>query len=427
MKSNLSYRSAKDIKKHQDNSLRELVHYLKDASPYYQKVFEAQGIDVSHIRHTEDLTQLPVTTKKDLQQYNTSFWCVTENRIADFCTTSGTTGHPVIIPLTPHDIKRLAGNEAQALGTAGCNQHDRIQLTTTIDKMFMAGMAYFQGARALGATTIKTGPGSPQLQWDMIFSLKTTVLIIVPSFLLKLIEYAKAENIPFQESTVKKVICIGEPVRKPDFTLNALGQKISNQWNVEMYGTYASSEMQTAFTECHEHKGGHLIPELIITELLDDNNRPVKPGEPGNVTITTLGIEGMPLLRFQTGDIAYFHDDPCACGRNSLRIGPLIGRKDQMIKMKGTTVFPSTIVELLNSIEGITDYVVELTSDAFKNDVINVHLHITQNTNHHYIEERLRAALRVMPHMVYTDQDTIHNMKTAKSIRKIQHIVDHRQ
>lgn len=426
MKSNLSYRPAKEIKEHQDSALRQLVQYLKQHSSYYQKMFEREGIDINSIRQTEDLSQLPITTKKDIQEHNTSFWCVAENDIADYCTTSGSTGRPVIIPLTQHDINRLSINEFQALGTAGCNHHDRIQLTTTIDKLFMAGMAYYKGAQALGATTIRTGPGSPHLQWDMIFSLKTTVLIIVPSFLLKLIDYAEAENIPFKDSTIKKAICIGEPIRNPDFSLNALGEKIINKWNIELYGTYASSEMQTAFTECDKHHGGHLIPELIITEFLDDNNRPVKAGEPGNITITTLGVEAMPLLRFQTGDIACFHDKPCACGRNSLRIGPLIGRKDQMIKLKGTTIFPTTIVELLNGIDNISDFVVELTSDKTNNDVITVYLYSTPNINQKYIEERLKSALRVTPTIVHTDQSTVNNIKTEKSIRKTQYIIDNR-
>src|SRR6185436_6673786 len=121
-------------------------------------------------------------------------------------------------------------------------------------------------------------------------------------------------------TSVQKAICIGENIRKTDLTLNILGKKITEAWNIKLYSTYASTEMQTAFTECSEGNGGHYQPELMIVELLDENDQHVKPKEPGEVTITTLDVEGMPLLRYKTGDICTFDDSPCACGRTSLRL-----------------------------------------------------------------------------------------------------------
>src|SRR5690606_3508412 len=116
------------------------------------------------------------------------------------------------------------------------------------------------------------------------------------------------------------------------FNLNVLGKKITEYWNIQLYSTYASTEMQTAFTECHAGKGGHQQPDLIILEILDESGNQLPEGVYGEVTITTLGIEAMPLLRYRTGDIACYYQEPCRCGRHSKRLSPVIGRKQQMIK-----------------------------------------------------------------------------------------------
>src|SRR4029077_3419594 len=158
----------------------------------------------------------------------------------------------------------------------------------------------------------------PSLQWETIAKLKPTAIVAVPSFIHKLIQYAGEHNIDINTTSVKKAICIGENIRNTDFSLNVLGKKITEAWNIHLYSTYASTEMQTAFTECSEGRGGHHQPELLIVELLDENNQQVKPGEPGEVTITTLGVEAMPLLRYKTGDICISFDQPCGCGRTSL-------------------------------------------------------------------------------------------------------------
>ena len=200
-------------------------------------------------------------------------------------------------------LQRLAYNEYTSFTCAGGAADDIYQLMLTLDRQFMAGMAYYSGIRKLGAGIIRVGPGVPSLQWETISRLKPTAIVAVPSFILKLIQYAKEHAIDINKSSVKKAICIGENIRNTDFSLNVLGKKITEAWDIKLYSTYASTEMQTAFTECNEGKGGHHNPELLIVELLDENNQPVDAGKPGEVTITTLGVEGMPLLRYKTGDI----------------------------------------------------------------------------------------------------------------------------
>ena len=115
--------------------------------------------------------------------------------------------------------------------------------------------------------------------------------------------------------------------------------------------------MQTAFTDCEHGNGGHHHPELIIVELLDHDNHPVAEGQPGEVTITTLGVEGMPLCRYKTGDVCQAYNSPCPCGRTTLRLGPVLGRKQQMIKLKGTTLYPPAVFDVINQVNEVTDYV----------------------------------------------------------------------
>ena len=196
----------------------------------------------------------------------------------------------------------------------------------------------------------------------------------MPSFIVKLIRFAKEHGIDINQSSVKKAICIGENIRNTDFTLNMLGKNITEAWDIQLYSTYASTEMQTAFTECGEGKGGHHQPELLILELLDENDRQVAPGEPGEVTITTLGVEGMPLLRYKTGDICIYTDEPCACGRTSLRLSAIVGRKKQMIKYKGTTLYPPALFDLLHEMEDVRDYVAEVYLNEIGLDEVLLHL-----------------------------------------------------
>ena len=362
--------SKAEINNSQIGKLKELLGYLNTNSAFYKRLFKSNQINIDNINSLEDLTAIPTTSKDDLQQYNDDFICVQKNKIIDYVTTSGTLGEPVIFALTDNDLDRLAYNEAISFACAGIKHDDVIQLMTTLDRRFMAGLAYFLGARKLGAGIIRVGNGIPELQWDSILKFKPTYIIAVPSFLLKLIEYAQQHNIDLNSSGIKRAICIGEPLRNQDFALNTLSKKIKKNWNIELFSTYASTEMNTAFTECEAKQGGHHHPELIITEILDDNDQPVKEGESGELTITTLGVEGMPLLRFKTGDILKAHSQKCKCGRNTNRLGPVIGRKKQMIKYKGTTLYPPAIHNALTDFNEIETYVIELSLNEIGTDEI---------------------------------------------------------
>lgn len=412
--------SVQEIRHFQEKKLRELMQYLAEKSPYYQAVFKNQQIDPKSIQTLEDLQRLPLTTKDDLQAFNNDFICVPRRQIIDYVTTSGTIGAPVTFALTDKDLDRLAYNEAISFASAGITADDTLLLTTTIDRRFMAGLAYFLGARKLGAGIVRVGSGLPALQWDTIERVSPTVLIAVPSFIFKLIEYAKKNGIDYQNSSIKKAVCIGESLRNSDFSLNILGQKIKDLWDIELYSTYASTEMGTAFTECQYGRGGHHHPELIIVEILDENGQPVAKGEAGEVVITTLGMEAMPLVRFQTGDICQAHQDNCACGRNTLRLGPIIGRKKQMIKYKGTTLYPPALYDLLNEFNEILAFVIEVFTNDIGTDeiVIKASSKDTSIAFKKRLQEHFRAKLRVAPEVAFVDFEIVNQLRFLEMSRK---------
>lgn len=389
----------REIQLFQEQKLQELLVYLNENSPYYKRLFQEKNISIATIQNVSDLQKIPVTTKTQLQENNDHFFCVSQHKIVDFSSTSGTLGNPVTFGLTENDLERLAYNEAISFACAGIKEGDIVQLMTTMDRRFMAGLAYFLGLRKLKTGIIRVGAGIPELQWDSILKYHPKYLIAVPSFLLKMIEYAEHHGIDYNASSVKGVICIGESLRNQDFTPSVLAKKITDKWDVQLFSTYASTEMSTAFTECEFLQGGHHHPELIITEVLDENDLPVAPGESGELTITTLGVEAMPLLRFKTGDIVRLHEEPCSCGRNTTRVGPVLGRKQHMIKYKGTTLYPPAMHDLLSYFEEIQAHVIEISANDLGTDEIVIKI-ASKNQSAEFLSEikdHFRAKLRVSP------------------------------
>ncbi|WP_295720563.1 AMP-binding protein [Mucilaginibacter sp.] len=423
------YQSREEIVAMQEQKLQQLLAYLNQNSPFYKELFAANNIDIADIKTLDDLKRIPTTVKEDLQTRNDDFMCVGRDKIIEYSSTSGTLGSPVTIALTENDLQRLTYNEYSSFICADGSPDDVYQLMLTLDRQFMAGLAYYSGIRMIGAGIIRLGPGVPSLQWDTILRLKPTAIVAVPSFIHKLIQYATEHHIDINSSTVKKAICIGENIRNTDFSLNILGKKITDAWDIKLYSTYASTEMQTAFTECGHGKGGHHQPELLIVELLDEHNQQVAPGEPGEVTITTLGVEGMPLLRYKTGDICQYYDEPCECGRTTLRLSSIIGRKKQMIKFKGTTLYPPSLFDLLNGMEEILDFVAEVYSNEIGMDEVLLHILPINYTDEcdRKIRANLQARLRVSPYVTYVQYDEIQKMQYKESGRKPFKFIDRRK
>ncbi|WP_315030283.1 AMP-binding protein [Capnocytophaga leadbetteri] len=422
--------SQADIVALQEKKLQEVLAYVNEHSAFYKRLFKEHNINVSAIKTLSDLTKLPTTCKDDLQRDNDAFRCVPKSAIVDYASTSGTLGTPVTFGLTDNDLKRLAYNEAISLACAGIKKGDVVQLMTTIDRRFMAGLAYFLGVRQLGASIVRVGAGIPELQWDSIRLYEPTYLIAVPSFLLKMIAYAEKNGIDYEASSVKGVVCIGESLRNQDFSNTLLAEKIAEKWKgIKLYSTYASTEMSTTFTECEYQQGGHHHPELIITEVLDDVGNRVGENESGELTITTLGVEAMPLVRFRTGDIVTMHTETCACGRNTARVSPVLGRKQQMIKYKGTTLYPPVLMDLLTNFEEIENYIIEISTNSILIDEILIR--IGTRTPTEALKERIsnhfRAKIRAVPKIEYCDIAELERELYPLGSRKPMKFVDKRK
>jgi phenylacetate-CoA ligase len=404
--------------------LSKMLERILDKSKFYKS--QVKGIEINKQRNLKELlSSLPFTSKKELAVHNEDFICATKGETVDYVTTSGTTGSPVSFALTYKDVERIGYNEVCSFDSIGLTEEDTIQLMTTIDKQFMAGIAYYQGALQKGCALIRIGPGAPLQQWEAIKKYQPKVLICVPSFIPILLDYAKKEGLDYKSSSVKALLCIGEPVRNIDFTLNPLGLKISNLWDVEIFSTYASTEMAMAFTECSAHQGGHLIPELGILEVLDENNNQVKNGESGEVVITNLQVEGTPLIRFRTGDVCHYYSEPCSCGKHTPRLGPVIGRKQQMIKFKGTTIFPATLFDVLDYNKEITLYQVIVTTNEYGNNEVTILLSTSEidDAKLKSLKEQFKIKVKVTPHIDMKSHEELKDLVYPEDSRKMKKLI----
>lgn len=324
----LEFSRADDIRNVQKALLKSHLHYLASSSPYYRDLFHEHKIDVSKIT-LESLHTLPLTDKTALGERNEDFLATPLSQVVDIVLSSGTTGKPTTIWYTENDLQRLAYNEHISFAGCGLTRDDIVLLTCTIDRCFIAGLAYFSGVRSVGAAAIRNGLSSVESHFEIIQRLRPTALVGVPTFLLKLGKYLQSRNVDPASSGVKKLVCIGEPLRDQHLAFLRVGESLEKIWGARIYSTYASTETITSFCECTAQQGGHLHPDLAIVEIVDDKGAALPPAEIGEVVITPLAIEGTPLLRFRTGDISFLVDGPCGCGRNSMRLGPILGRKNR--------------------------------------------------------------------------------------------------
>ncbi len=426
----IEYSTPEEIKAFQEQKLNEALTYLAANSPYYQRMFASYAIDIKKIQHLEDLVKIPFTEKKDLQLFNDDFLCCPREKVIDYITTSGTLGDPVTFGCTEKDLQRLAYNEKKSFECAGLKPGNIVQLMTTMDKRFMAGLAYFLGIREMGASIIRVGNGIPELQWDTIRRIHPDTIMCVPSFILKLIDYAEQHGIDYRNSSIRRIIGIGEGLREQDFSLNLLGRRIKEKWDIDLFATYSSTEMGATFSECPYGCGGHVHPELIIVEIIGDDDLPVPDGQPGEIVVTTLGVEGMPLLRFRTGDIASKITNRCQCGRYSYRLTPLIGRKNNMIKLKGTTLYPPAINDVLDNTDYVANYVIEVSTNNAGTDDVKVKIGLRKGFNDSVVKElkdSFRSRIRVAPEVEVLPVEEIQRINFPAKSRKPIKFIDLRK
>jgi phenylacetate-CoA ligase len=283
----------------------------------------------------------------------------------------------------------------------------------------MAGLAYYLGGLKVGARMVRGGAGSSAMLWRTVKATGATVIVGVPSFIRKIASYAiKCGESP-EKSNVRLLVAIGESIRDSELKLLPSAKRAEDLWSAPIYSTYASTEMATAFCECTERIGGHLNAELVVVEVLDDKGSPVSTDETGEVVVTPLGITGMPLVRFRTGDISFLIDAPCPCGRNTPRLGPILGRKNQMLKYKGTTVFPSFLVVAAEALESVSGAYVEAWKGTDGTDEVRLYVAMSDDKlTLDDIEEYLRACVRVLPEIRFVSEDEYNEKVFSKEKRK---------
>ncbi len=415
------------VKRTVDTNFFNILNYCLERSPFYRQHFKKT--DISMIKGIEDIKYLPFTTKDHLAEQSEKFLCVNENQVIEIATTSGSTGNPVMLKYTKKDIDRLALNEHLAFHNAGINENDKVLIAVTIDKCFIAGLAYYVGLNSVGAASVRVGPRSPELLLKMAEVTQPTAIVGVPTYLDKVYDIAGEEGFKKSLGTVKKLICIGEPVKEKDLTLNAIGERLRKKYDSQIISTYGVTELAASFCECILSKGGHIHPELIHVEIVDDNGNPVPDGVEGEVVATTFNVEGMPLIRFKTGDISFIIDDGlCGCGLKSKRLGPVTGRKKQKLKIKGTSVYPQTIVNVMDNLDYIDNYVLIATSDTALSDHLEVRCSLKPGVpdKSGEIKAKLKGSLKVTPVVVIDSFANIDLIQSSVSKRKKTKFVDRR-
>lgn len=423
----LEFSAPEEIRKVQEGLLKKHVQYCAVHSPYYKRLFRERGVEAGTVT-LDRLRELPLTDKTELSVSNDDFLAVPMSHIVDIVLSSGTTGKPTKMMYTENDLRRLAYNEELSFTSCGLTRDDIVLLTCTIDRCFIAGLAYFSGVRGLGAAAVRNGLSSVDSHLEIIQRLKPTAVVGVPTFLLKLGQFMKSRDIDPRGTGIRKLICIGEPIRDRSLAFLRIGESLEAVWGAKSYSTYASSETITSFCECTAQQGGHLHPDLAVVELVNDQGGALPPGEPGEVVMTPLAIEGMPLLRFKTGDISFIIDGPCACGRHSQRLGPILGRKKQMIKFRGTTLYPNSLYAVLDSFPGISEYYVTATSDYDLSDVIRVTVAVKDpSCSADMIMDKLQAHLRVRPEVIIASEESVKGQVYAGNSRKLIRFVDKRK
>jgi len=225
-------------------------------APYYKRLFKNNNIRPEEISSLDDLRTIPFTNRQELDEHGDLFQTVPDDKIVDLALTSGTTGPPVKIPYTTDDLQRLAFNETMAFWGAGIRPNDICQIAVTLDRCFIAGLAYYNGLVQLGAQSIRSGPGQPARQWELINTLHPTVIIGVPTFLLQVAKWAKAHGHDPSLSGIRLLVTIGEPIRRPDFSLTPLGQTLTDAWKCSIRSSYGATELETGLQNAAQKKVG---------------------------------------------------------------------------------------------------------------------------------------------------------------------------
>lgn len=404
----------------QEELLTKTIRYAYESSPYYTKKFNDLGLLPRRIKEVEDLERLPLTDRDDLQKYNNKFLAAKRENIIEIVSTTGTTGEPILVALTLNDMERLACNEERNFLSIGAHREDVFHIAVTCDNLFIAGIAYYRGLIRLGATALRIGPQNAMRHLELIKKLKPTGIVALPSFMVYLSRHISGSGISAAELGFKKIVLIGDSIRTIDFKSNALSRLIESDFGDICYSTYGMTEAQVAFSECSLKQGMHSHPDFVIVEVIDDNGNVLPDGEIGELVLTPIQLEGMPLIRYKTGDITFKVSRPCPCGKNSVRIGPILGRKQHKLKVKGVTLYPKTLENAIIGIKDVVNYQIEAYTGNDQTDrlILRIGSYRKDNDLKTFLYDIIRAKARVAPEIEIAHPESVEKRLFEMGSRK---------
>ncbi|AFM39478.1 coenzyme F390 synthetase [Desulfosporosinus acidiphilus SJ4] len=368
----------------QFEAIKKMLAKLSQVDGFYKKKFK--GIDLAAIQSQEDFEKLPFTDKGDLREaYPLGLQAVPDSEIVRIHSSSGTTGTPVIIPYTKKDVADWAEMFKRCYETAGLTNLDRVHITPGYG-LWTAGIGFQTGAELLGAMVIPMGPGNTDKQIQMMKDLKSTVLCATSSYALLL-----AEEITKRK--VKDKIYLRKGIIGSERWGEKMRRRIANELGVQLYDIYGLTEIYGPgiAMSCDHECGMHYWDDYFYFEIINPTTgEPVPFGEIGELVITTLSKEGAPLIRYRTHDLTRFIAGDCACGLKYPRIDTLIGRTDDMIKVKGTNIFPAQIDEMLREVEGASSEYQVIIDHLNGKDIMTVFFEIEQAADKRVIEQNVK-------------------------------------
>ena len=407
------------INETQLEQVNDRIQALVRSNSFYGKKLEAAGMTEVHT--PEEFAKLPFSEKKDLRDaYPLGLMAVPEEEIVRIHSSSGTTGTPVIIPYTAKDVEDWAVMFKRCYEMAGITNLDRIQITPGYG-LWTAGIGFQNGAEKLGAMVIPMGPGNTDKQLQMMLDMKSTVLCSTSSYALLLAEEIEKRGIQDQIHLKKGVIGSerwGEKMRK----------RISEELGIELYDIYGLTEIYGPGigVSCKEDNGMHYWDDYIYIEIIDPVTlEPLPDGELGEVVITTLVKEGAPLIRYRTHDLSRILPGECACGSKYPRLDVIMGRTDDMMKIKGVNVFPSQIEEILKDFPEVSsEYQIRISHLDGKD---TMRIYVETNGSVDFLDLAKRIAVTVKRRIGFTPLVKVVELGLLpRSEKKSKRVIDER-
>ena len=394
-------------------------------SPFYRKRFEEAGLKPEDIKTLDDIRRIPFTTKQDLRDtYPFGMASVPLRECTRLHSSSGTTGTPTVILHTQKDLEEWAAQVARNLWMVGLRPDDVFQNSSGYG-MFTGGLGFQYGAERLGMLTIPAAAGNSIRQIKFITDFGTTALHAVPSYVTRLYEVMKSMGVNPRRDTRLKVLAIGAEPHSEEQR-----RRIEEMMGVKAYNSFGMSEMcgPGVGFECQEQNGLHFWEDYYIVEIVDPETlEPVPDGEVGELVLTSLCREAMPLLRYRTRDLTRVLGRTCPCGRNHVRIDRMRGRSDDMMVLRGVNIFPIQIEKILMTFpELASNYLITLTTDE-DNDNMTVEVELEELFTDDYrrlqnltnrIQRALKDEILLTPHVKLLPKDSL-PVSEGKAVRVV--------